>query len=192
MSISWNLWAFAGDPTIGTHLKIYRDALNIRTCIETGTQVGSTTLALCDIFERVITVEINNEYHAEAVHRLNSRAQCVKGESPAFLDEFLPDLASEASLLFFLDAHGFGHDCPLLQELAMIAKHRANRHDVIAIHDFRVPDRPELGFDSYSGWPISLEYVDAGMNAIWPSGWSVRFNDVATGGKRGIAFFSSK
>jgi hypothetical protein len=194
--ISWNLQPFAGDYSIGKRLEMYRDALGISLCIETGTQAGCTTRYLANLFNRVMTVEINPEYHVSAKEFLadSKNVDLFLGESDKFLDETLQSNSSLIKpILFFLDAHGFGHDCPLLRELAVIAKYRsANHGDVIVIHDFVVPDCPEIGFDSYQGGPICLDLVKSSMDLVFPKGWTVRFNDVASGGMRGCAFFVGK
>lgn len=192
--ISWNQHPFAGDYLIGKRLELYRDALGISLCIETGTQAGCTTRYLSNLFSRVMTVEINPDYHASAKELLADakNVDLFLGESDKFLDETLQG-GTPRPILFFLDAHGFGHDCPLNRELAVIAKHRSEpRGDVIVIHDFVVPDCPELGFDSYEGGPICLDLVKADMDRVFPRGWTVRFNDVASGGMRGCAFFVGK
>ena len=190
----WNLQPFAGDFLIGKHLELYRDALHISWCIETGTQLGSTTRYLANLFKRVITIEVSENYHREATEFLNTcgNVVLVLGESDRELEKILSLDEPDVSILFFLDAHGFGHDCPLNRELAVIAKHRQNNRDVIVIHDFLVPDRPELGFDSYQDGPIDFQSVVKGMDAIWPNGWTVRYNDVASGGMRGCAFFTGR
>lgn len=191
--IDWNQLPFAGDPLIGQRIALYRDAFGITTCVETGTQVGATTRALSHMFNQVFSVEIAENYYAAALENLADRenARLIHGASEAILPTILPELWGQRSILFFLDAHGFGSDCPLLRECAAIAQHRKGK-DVIVIHDFAVPDRPELGFDSYNGQPIDIGYVSESMNLVFPSGWTVRYNDVACGPKRGCAFFVSK
>lgn len=193
--IHWNQHPFAGDFLIGKQLELYRDAFGISLCIETGTQAGITTRYLSSLFNKVMTVEINPEYHASAKELLADRknVDLFLAESDKFLEETLQSRTCLKPILFFLDAHGFGHDCPLIRELNVLAKYRSDiQNDVIVIHDFVVPDCPELGFDSYEGGPINLDYVKPGMDLKFPKGWTVRFNSVASGGMRGCAFFTGK
>jgi hypothetical protein len=193
--IDWNHHPFAGDSLIGKRIEMYRDAYHISWCIETGTQLGYTARVLANMFIHVATIEINKEYFDGAKELLgeHKNADLILGES----DKELPALLSSSifspskSILFYLDAHGFGHDCPILRELAVIAKHRASRRDVVVIHDFAVPDRPELGCDGSGSGSLNLELVKDSIGLVFPSGWTVRFNDVAQGSKRGCAFFTS-
>lgn len=188
---------FAGDPVIGEHIKIYRDAFKISTCIETGTQFGHTTRALAHIFNRVITAEINQETFDLALRNLDElpNVQVYWGPSETMLNMELEAMndrpENHPSLFFYLDAHGPEHGCPLRAELDAIARHRSGRSDVILIHDFKVPDRPELGFDIYNEKPIDLALVQDKMDKIWPDGWTVRYNDMALGAKRGCAYFTT-
>jgi hypothetical protein len=68
-----------------------------------------------------------------------------------------PELCAQTNL-YWLDAHGFGfNDWPLRQEVQFITKNVSNA--LILIDDFRVPGRPEFGFDAYNGQACALEYI---------------------------------
>lgn len=173
-------------------IEIYRDCLGIEVCVETGTQIGATTREFSFMFQRVFSVEITEQYFNEASRFLQDRKNVIlrRTASVSALHEWLPELKG-TPVLFFLDAHGFGNDCPLKGELETIARFQDSRtqNDVIVIHDCLVPDRIELGYDAYNGSPISVALITENLNQLWPSGWTCRFNDVAFEPKRGCAFF---
>ena len=88
----------------------------------------------------------------------------VNERSPDFLHDLfdrVPDLATEPAV-FWLDAHGYGFRWPLLQEIELITSRRSA--GVIMIDDFKIPGRPEFGFDAYDGQECSLEFVLPALN----------------------------
>ena len=189
--VNWNTLPFAGDKAIGRMIEIYRDVLGIEVCVETGTQIGATTREVSFLFHKVFSVEINEQYFAEAARFLEDRKNITLRRLPSVsaLHEWLPGLAG-VPVLFLLDAHGFGNDCPLQYELETLARFQSGRtpKDVIVIHDCLVPDRGELGYDSYANSAISVELVTENLNRLWPSGWTFRYNDVSFEPHRGCVF----
>jgi hypothetical protein len=75
--------------------------------------------------------------------------------------DFIGGIASQLDerTLFFLDAHWYNY-CPLLDELAVIARHRL-RPAVIAIHDFVTGHPDQLGYDCYQSQPFTLEWINS-------------------------------
>lgn len=63
----------------------------------------------------------------------------------------------ERPTLFWLDAHGYGFDWPLHEELEWITSRFVD--PLILVDDFQVPGRPEFGWDEYDGQTCSLDYV---------------------------------
>src|SRR5690606_34701363 len=86
-------------------------------------------------------------------------------------------------ILFFLDAHWQQYN-PLLDELKVIAE--AGLKPVIVIHDFKVPFRDDLGYDSYNGQDYDYTWIQDSLHAIYGSNFTTRYNDQATGAKRGV------
>ncbi|HEY3951300.1 hypothetical protein [Phenylobacterium sp.] len=99
----------------------------LQTFVETGTYLGGSTEFAAGVFPRVVTIEINPQYHEVAAARLQPFASvtCRLGDSRTELPQVVSAL--EGPALFWLDGHaGVGQygdtdDCPLIEELAAIA-----------------------------------------------------------------------
>ncbi len=113
--------------------------------VETGTYTGDTTaLALhCD-FERVLTVELSDNWRDRYQARFGNdrRVRLFAGLSKDRLPEMLAQVDSPAT--FWLDAHYSGGGtargdtlCPLLEELDLIAAHPIKTHTIL-IDDVRL------------------------------------------------------
>jgi hypothetical protein len=115
------------------------------------------------------------------------------GASETRLYDAIMLVKEETPVMFFLDAH-WGDNCPLLKELDIIAETRRFKNDVIAIHDFKVPNRPELGYDSYQGKDFELSYVADALDKIFgANNWTHFYNPTESeGAKRGILFAHKK
>lgn len=107
------------------------DAIGIKTggtLIETGTQTGWDLRTMVPLFERIHTIELDENNYRRARRRLSGHrhVSCHLGDSRAVLPMIMD---SDARTLFFLDAHyvavknavGMPHDqCPLMGELRSI------------------------------------------------------------------------
>src|SRR2546421_5711071 len=107
----------------------YSRRFGLRTLVETGTLFGDTILATRRHFDRVYSIELSPELHANAKRRLRRfrNVTLLQGDSAEVLPELLEDL--EEPCLFWLDAHYSGgvsargeRDSPLRAELAAIAE----------------------------------------------------------------------
>lgn len=173
---------FNGDGYAAAEVLRLKEKHGCTNVVETGTCLGSTALWLAEHFEAVLTIEMNERYH-----RLASRRS-----EPGVISWILGDSAKEVAFFnaagfYFLDAH-WANVCPLLDELDALAK--KNSRPVIMIHDFQVPDRPDLGFDCFpDGKPFSLKAVAPYLDKIYGKGqWTHHFNDKAEGACRGILY----
>jgi hypothetical protein len=138
------------------------------TFIETGTRRGDTTaLALCCGFERVLTVELSDNWRDLYQARFGDdcRVRFFAGLSKDRLPERLAQVDTSAT--FWLDAHYSGGDtargdqfCPLLEELDLIAGHRIKTHTIL-IDDVRL-------FGGEFGPEVTLEQVKKKLLAINP------------------------
>jgi len=168
---------FNGDRFIEQEFLKLRDQYRIDTVIETGTCLGSTTRFLAQHFQRVISMDINEQYLEIARSVIGSTANVLlyKGASEDILDKVLKDqLSIGDSILFFLDAH-WGSHCPLTDELRIIAQNGVR--PVIAIHDFQVPGQPGLHFDSYAGQPFTFDWLKPYLDSIYTAnGYSYYYN----------------
>lgn len=145
------------------------EATGLRHAVETGTYLGGSALMLADVVEQVWSVELKPEILAEARERTAHRESIhlFEGYSP----EVLPGILSQVDgpALYWLDGHGgtFGADdvpphileCPVLDELAVIAQHPHANESVILIDDARAFFGPLL--HHRPDWPTFLEVADA-------------------------------
>jgi hypothetical protein len=143
-----------------------RDALGCEVFVETGTYHGDTAAWAADEFARVVTVERAATIHQQALeaHGEVANVRFVLGDSRDALREIVPGLERPAVLR--LDSHwsggqtyGEGDECPLLDELAVIAQ--APAEHVVLIDDARLflaaPPRPH----DPAQWPSIDEVLDA-------------------------------
>lgn len=193
--IAQNALGYEGDNFIHGELERLCKQYNVSHIIETGTYRGATTKRLATIRgpRSVYTVEVvekNFEIaHGQLESLLNVRA--VLGNSVDILPKWLTTLAGIADgFLFFLDAHWESYN-PLLDELKLIADF--NLKPVIFIHDFKVPDHPEFGFDSYAGQDYDFEWIKPSIERIYGAyGYDYHYNSEASGAKRGVIYIYPK
>lgn len=164
---SYKGWgAFNHAPDMGVFIASLAKSYGITTVIETGTWLGYTADFLSLVFDEVHTIEISEIHYLLAEERLKNSSNVIRhfGSSEKVLHTILPDL-QEQRLLFYLDAH-WGVDWPLLNELEEIARtHKDNC--LIIIDDFKIPDRPDISYDSYGGNDASFEYVKDKLSLIY-------------------------
>lgn len=158
----------------------------LKNAVETGTCFGYTTELLAKHYREVRTVEVVEKYLTIAKqNRLNKypHVSTLLGDSSVDMPKLLEGLGDDTFI--FLDAH-WGNHCPLKEELTAIAN--AGIKPVIAIHDFVVPDYPELGYDSINGQPFTYEWLKPEIVAIYGKDYKYYYNSIAVGAKRGIIY----
>lgn len=186
--IEQNRHGFEGDEIARERFKALILKNEIRIIIETGTFLGSTTKHFSQWAEGVYTIENNPTFFRDAERELQSLDNVFQyqGNSAVVLDQILQDIDPNDKVFFFLDAHWEEFN-PLLDELSLIAKYGFK--PIIAIHDFKVPGRPELGFDVYKDITYEWEWIKEKVEAIFkPDPFVVEYNEKATGAKRGIIY----
>lgn len=165
----------------------------IRTVVETGTEFGGTasSFAYMKPVQSVMSIDIDKRW----TEPLHPNVYFIQGDTLEKLPHAL-DVISKQKLfpvLFYLDAHpsicgAFG---PLADELKLIAAFFAVYPDFplpfISIHDFEVPGK-QFGFDTYHDGPISWNTHKANIEAVYPRGCKVSYNEEAVGAFRGCAF----
>ena len=144
--------------------------------VETGTYMGDTSaLALHCGFERVLTVELSNNWRGQYQTRFgnDSRVRLFAGLSKDRLPEMLAQVDAPAT--FWLDAHYSGGGtalgdklCPLLEELDLIADHWIKTHTIL-IDDVRL-------FGDEFGPDVTVERVKEKLLTINPS-YQFHFED---------------
>lgn len=174
--------AFAGDHNIKDEIIKLRDRFGIKTAIETGTHLGNTALELSEMFDDVISVEINEQYFAEASVLVGDRVKLHLGDSR----DVLSGLKFTDPVFFYLDAH-WGVN-PLLDEIRLAGK--VSPFPVIAIHDFKVPSG--FGYDTYDGQPYTFDWIESALMECYPHGFEYHYNTIAEGAKRGVIYVYPK
>jgi predicted O-methyltransferase YrrM len=158
---------------------------SINTVVETGIHEGRTTLELSYMVDKVIGVEILQEAADVTRKRLDehqrTNVDLFVGNSPDVLKETVPTLDGD-KCLFFLDAH-WNNYWPINDEISHLPKNKG----VIVVHDFVVPNHPELGFDSYHGQPFTYEFIKESLTE-WSPNHRVEYNSQSNGSRRGVGF----
>lgn len=186
--IKQNEKGFEGDTILHQTFKDLCKKHKIKHIIETGTYLGHTTKHLSKMCKKVDTIEVVKDNYDNAMTHLSKLKKVTQhlGSSEKVLENILPE--SDEGLFIFLDAHWNEYN-PLLDELKVIAN--KGLKPIIAIHDFKVPNRPELGFDVYNRLGIVYEWnwIYKSIEAIYGvGGYEIEYNSEATGAKRGVIF----
>jgi len=129
-------------------LKKVKDDHNCNIYFETGLwNVAREETSLCKAinlgFDKCASVEINGDFIDIANLKFSKQIQnkeliLFEGNSQN-LSNYLEDLSinSNDKILFFLDSHGSGHGCPLIEELEAI-KNLERKDHIILIDDVRI------------------------------------------------------
>ncbi len=146
-------------PTVKASIvKSYQRRFGSRVFVETGTFAGGMIDAVKDRFARIVSIELDQGWHARAVERFrgDGHVTLLQGDSGVRLQEVLETLTEPA--LFWLDAHYSGPvtargtvDSPVVLELASIRVHPVAGH-VVLIDDMR-------DFQGRDGYPTVDELV---------------------------------
>ena len=187
--------AFNGDTFIQAQFQKLQKEFNIVNAVETGTCFGSSTIWMASNFAKVYTCESNQNFYEIASARFKNYgiSTIVNGliDSYVFLKYHIPQNCGNT--IFFLDAHESGKYLPLILELEAIAKLDIDKK-IIAIHDCKVPNEPNLGYDSYEGSDICYEFIKEKLDAIYTDGYEYYYNsdETSTEIKRGIIYIKPK
>jgi len=139
--------AFNGDKFVEEEIRRLIKKYKIKSIIETGTYLGDTTARFAELAEEVHTIEIKQEFFAQAQVNLKGydNVKMYLGNSPEILNTILPSV--KPPVLFYLDAH-WSRYWPILDELKAIARFEHGKNSVIVIDDFYVPGE-DFGYDEY-------------------------------------------
>jgi len=116
----------------------------LSTFIETGTYLGKTISFVKNYFEKVITIELDEDLYnkAKKLFQEDNRITVLNGDSGKLLEKELISLKEPA--LFWIDGHFSGGitakselETPILSELNAIVKHNVKGH-LILIDDMRL------------------------------------------------------
>jgi hypothetical protein len=134
--------------------------MRIEFAVETGTHVGKSALALSAVYERVLTIE-SNEQLLNKAKLLNSNVKNIEyriGTSSDMLRDLFPVIRE--GTFFWLDAHYSGgetsgeeYPCPVIEELIQIQNFEFLQDSLICIDDARLFGGPHDLAPSMQGWP---------------------------------------
>lgn len=183
---------FNGDYYICKNFLKLREKFNISHAVELGTCLGSTSLWLGKNFTKVDTIEINVDFGQIAKERFIEANLHNISLHIGNTTDILPLISIEGNSIIFIDSHWYDV-CPMLEELKIIA-HKGIK-PVIAIHDFLVPNEPNLGYDTIHGQAFSIEWIRPYLETIYGiNGFEYYYNSDAesTDIKRGIIYITPK
>jgi len=139
--------------------------------VETGTNVGSTLAYVARTYPGVecLSCEPDPEAFERAQKNTSSfsNATVFPETSQAFMERLETEyshLFSE-NALFWVDAHGFGFEWPLREEVSFISSHFERGY--MLIDDFRVPRHEEFGYDNYEGQECTMRYIEDVIDEGW-------------------------
>jgi len=130
--------------------------------IETGTNVGSTLRHAAERHKRVQCFSCEPDAKVCEIARTHTRAldnvRLLQTDSITFLNELaqIPGLFS-GNPVFWLDAHGFGFEWPLREEVRFVTGNFERGR--MWIDDFKVPGMPMFGYDRYCGQECGMETI---------------------------------
>ncbi len=136
--------------------------------VETGANVGSTLAYVAGAYPHVRCIScepdltafveaIRHTHHLSNVFLFNEASQQFMASLHSRFGALLEEPA-----LFWLDAHGYGFQWPLRQELAFITESFASAW--ILIDDFKVPGLDMFGYDRHGDQVCSWEYVRSSLD----------------------------
>jgi hypothetical protein len=163
IGVKWRLQGRPGTPPPRVKqalVKEYQRRFGLRVFVETGTYAGEMINAVVGRFDRIFSIELDDQWHAQAVVRFATRRDVtlLHGDSSIRLCEVLAGLREPA--LFWLDAHYCGPgtargplDSPIVRELQAIEAHSVRGH-VVLIDDMRY-------FSGSGGYPDACALAGA-------------------------------
>jgi predicted O-methyltransferase YrrM len=155
--------AFHNDPILQQFLLSSIDFFKATTFFETGTFRGDSIIWLANRTKNIglISCESEEYFYKLALRRFSqvstrARVSLLNKSSPTAIRECFESGLLQEPILFWLDAH-WNEYWPLIDELKEILQWC--RKSILIIDDFKVPNNPELEYDTYDGQDNSLEYI---------------------------------
>lgn len=139
-----------------------------RVFVETGSNVGSTLAYVARTYPdlRCLSCEPERSAFEQAREHTSQYGNVFlfSGRSQEFI-HYLVDHEStifSQPCLFWLDAHGYGFEWPLKNELEFITSCIGSAY--ILIDDFKVPGRDDFKYDIYQDQICSYDFVKGALN----------------------------
>jgi len=135
--------------------------------IETGTNAGSSLAHMARTHPQMRCLSCEPDPKAFAFASENtaglSNVELYNENAHEFLNRITEESSlKEANVLFWLDAHGYGFEWPLREEIARITAHWDKA--LILIDDFLVPGLDCFKYDEYNGQVCSYDYIKESLN----------------------------
>lgn len=183
---------FNGDFNVENEFLKLNLKFNLETVIECGSCVGGSTKWFGNNYKNVYTIEICEDFRNICLKRIDglNNVTSILGNSIDHLGSILKKCNDNT--VIYLDDH-WNLFFPLLEELKIILD--SGLKPVIVIHDCKVPNEPNLGYDSYSGADISYELIKTSLEDIYGiNGYDYYYNSDATATevKRGLIYITPK
>lgn len=143
-------------------------ATNSKVFIETGANVGSTLAYVARTHPELRCLSCEPDLAAYEAAMKNTGKYPNVCLLRATSQEFISHLAENEEWVFsercffWLDAHGYGFEWPLEEELEFITNQFTSGY--ILIDDFMVPGREQFGYDVYQKQICSYDYVKNSLN----------------------------
>lgn len=184
---------FNGDSFVCKEFLKLKKELGLTVAVETGSCLYSTTKWLAENFDKVYTVELNEEYARHGKHKIENLENVIAviGDSVDFLNKL--KLSHEDRAIYFLDAH-WGQHCPLLEELSALKYAPTKLPPVIAIHDWYTGNE-KLGWDEYNGQRFEYSWIEPiikTLEQVHACTYEHYFNTEAENGMRGLIYLVPK
>ena len=131
--------------------------------IETGTNVGSTLSYVARTYPDIqcFSCEPDKPSFDEAFKNTSqhNNVEIFNESSQDFIRRIETDKKDlfDKKVLFWLDAHGYGFEWPLKEEIAFITNNFKKAY--ILIDDFKVPDLDCFKWDEYKGQVCSFDFI---------------------------------
>lgn len=186
---------FNGDSYVCNEFLKLRDTYNLNVAVETGSCLYSTTKWLGENFKQVYTIELSEEYSKHGIYKVSGmlNVQPYIGDSVEKLKVLTDILTKKDRVIYFLDAH-WGQNCPLLDEMDVLAQVKTDFPPIIAIHDFYTGDE-KLGWDEYNGQRFDYQWISPKVKQLEVSHnciYEYYYNTQAENGMRGLIYLIPK
>ncbi len=188
---------FNADVNVCAEFLKLKEKFNITTAIETGSCLYSTSKWLGDNFGNVYTVEVNEDFAKHGRYKVADMPNVHSSidDSVRWLNGIINfNIKQDEKCLYFGDAH-WNDSCPLLGELQALSSLQTLQKPVIVIHDFKVPNEPNLGYDDIHGQAFEYDWIKPYLENIYGAdGYDYYYNSDATSTdiKRGLIYITPK
>lgn len=153
---------FHGDEYL-LNLINYIVSLNVNSFVETGTNVGSTLQYFASKYPNIPCYSCEPDIKAFSIAKEHTKSLknviLYNQTSQEFISTLEKDHAEifDAKPLFWLDAHGYGFEWPIEEEIRFVSTKFKNGY--VLIDDFKVPHLDVFGYDVYQDQVCSYDYI---------------------------------